>query len=142
MDSFFLQEDGVVMFNGNKVSKIISLQDNTERTQYRLEPELITNLFDRNREKRRIVRFQEIPKTLVSAVISAEDKRFFQHSGFDPVRIIKSAFVDVKEGRNAQGASTLTMQLARQFWLSPERTWKRKFPEILITLHLEQKLSK
>jgi penicillin-binding protein 1B len=141
-DSFFLQEEAVIKFAGPKVKQIISLTDNSERTQYLLEPELITNLFDRNREKRRIVRFQEIPKTLVNAVISAEDKRFFQHSGFDPIRIIKSAFVDVKEGRNAQGASTLTMQLARQFWLSPERTWKRKFPEMMITLHLEQKLSK
>ena len=142
VDSFFLQEDGVIMFSGNKVSKIISLQDNTERTQYRLEPELITNLFDRNREKRRLVRFQEIPKVLINAVISAEDKRFFQHSGFDPIRIIRSAYVDVKEQRNAQGASTLTMQLARQFWLTADRTWKRKFPEVMITLHLEQKLSK
>ena len=142
VDSFFLQEDGVIMFSGNKVSKIISLQDNTERTQYRLEPELITNLFDRNREKRRLVLFPEIPKILVNAVISAEDKRFFQHSGFDPIRIIRSAYVDVKEQRNAQGASTLTMQLARQFWLTADRTWKRKFPEVMITLHLEQKLSK
>ena len=142
VDSFFLQEDGVIMFSGNKVSKIISLQDNTERTQYRLEPELITNLFDRNREKRRLVRFPEIPKVLINAVISAEDKRFFQHSGFDPIRIIRSAYVDVKEQRNAQGASTLTMQLARQFWLTADRTWKRKFPEVMITLHLEQKLSK
>ncbi|MEO8128332.1 MAG: PBP1A family penicillin-binding protein [Bryobacteraceae bacterium] len=142
VDSFFLQEDGVIMFNGNKVSKIISLQDNTERTQYRLEPELITNLFDRNREKRRLVRFAEIPKVLINAVISAEDKRFFQHSGFDPIRILRSAYVDVKEQRNAQGASTLTMQLARQFWLTADRTWKRKLPEVMITLHLEQKLSK
>ncbi len=142
VESFFLQEDGVIMFNGNKVSKIISLQDNTDRTQYRLEPELITNLFDRNREKRRLVKFQEIPAVLVKAVISAEDKRFFQHSGFDPFRILRSAYVDLREGRNAQGASTLTMQLARQFWLTADRTWKRKMPEVMITLHLERNLSK
>jgi len=52
------------------------------------------------------------PPVLVHAVVSAEDKRFFQHSGFDPIRIVKSAYVDMKARQNAQGASTLTMQLA------------------------------
>ena len=79
---------------------------------------------------------------LVHAVVSAEDKRFFQHSGFDPVRIIKAAYVDVREHRYAQGASTLSQQLARSFWLDSDKTWRRKIPEVLITMHLEQKLNK
>lgn len=141
-DSYFDQEAGVIKFSGGRVSQIISTRDNTERTQYMLEPELITNLFDKNREKRRLVRFQDIPKMLVQAVISAEDKRFFQHSGFDPLRIIKAAYVDLREGRKDQGASTLSMQLARMFWLDLRKTWRRKAAEVLITLHLEQKLSK
>jgi penicillin-binding protein 1B len=141
-DSYFLQEDGVIKFSKNKVSKIISLQDNTERTQYMLEPELITNLFDHAREKRRLVKFKDIPPLLVNAVLSAEDNRFFQHSGFAPIRVLGSAWVDLKSGRHAQGASTITMQLARQLWLAPDRTWKRKLAEIMITIHLEQKLSK
>ncbi|MEJ7605871.1 MAG: biosynthetic peptidoglycan transglycosylase [Bryobacteraceae bacterium] len=106
------------------------------------EPELITNLFDRTREKRRIVRFSDLPKVLVNAVVSVEDKRFFQHSGFDPLRIIKAAYIDLKAGRHAQGASTLSMQLARGFWLTPEKTVRRKLAETMITLHLEKKLSK
>ena len=122
--------------------QVISLRDNTERTQYLIEPELITNLFDRSREKRRLVRFQDLPKVLVNAVVSVEDKRFFQHSGFDPLRVLKAAYVDVKEQRRAQGASTLSMQLARSFWLTPEKTIQRKLAEVMITLHLEQKLSK
>lgn len=141
-DSYFREEEGVVKFNRSKVSQIISLRDNTERTQMLLEPELITNLFDRNREKRRLVRFEDIPPVLVRAVVSAEDKRFFQHSGFDPLRVIKAAYVDLKEQRHAEGASTLTMQVARMFWLNPAKTWKRKAAEVLITLHLEQRLSK
>ncbi len=141
-DSYFDQEAGVLKFEGNRVVQIISLRDNNERTQYLLEPELITNLFDRKREKRRIVRFPDIPKVLVNAIISAEDKRFFQHAGFDPFRIIKVAAIDIKERRNAQGASTLSMQLARTLWLDTSRTWKRKIAETLITLHLEQKLTK
>jgi penicillin-binding protein 1B len=142
-DSYFGQEAGVIKFAGDHVSQIISLRDNTERTQYLLEPELITNLFDRNREKRRLVRFADIPKVLVDAVVSAEDKRFFQHSGFDPLRVLKAAYVDVKEGRISEGASTLSMQLAGSVWLDrSKRTWKRKTAEVLITLHLERKLTK
>jgi len=140
--SYFEQEAAIIKFSGRRISQIVSLDDNTERSQYQLEPRLITNLFDRNREKRRLVHYAEIPQILIQAVTSAEDKRFFQHAGFDPFRVIKAAYIDVKEGSNHQGASTISMQLARSLWLTTERTWRRKLPEVLITLQLEQKLSK
>jgi penicillin-binding protein 1B len=142
-DSYFDQEGGVIYFSGNSVSRIISTRDNTDRTEYMLEPELLTNLFDKNREKRRLVKFADLPKVLIDAVISVEDKRFFQHSGFDPLRVIKAAYVDLKERRIEEGASTLSMQLAGMFWLNrQERTWKRKAAEVLITFQIEQKLTK
>lgn len=141
-DSYFDDEAGVIKFSGKRVSRIISLRDNTERSQYLLEPELITNLSDSSREKRRLVRYADIPKVLVDAVISAEDKRFFQHAGFDPLRVMKVAYQDLKETRKVAGASTLSMQLARMFWLNQAKTWRRKAAEVLITLHLEQRLSK
>ena len=141
-DSFFRRDDGVIKFSGTKVAQIISLADNTDRTEYTLEPELISSLFDKNREKRRLVKYEDIPPVLVHAVVSAEDKRFFQHSGFDPIRIIKAAYVDVRLHRYSQGASTLSQQLARMFWLDNDKTWRRKIPEVLITMHLEQKLKK
>jgi penicillin-binding protein 1B len=140
-DSYFEQEAGVVKFNGARVAQIISLRDNTERTQYLLEPELITNLFDRNREKRRLVKFNDIPRLLVNAIISAEDKRFFIHSGFDPIRIIRTVYTDIERGR-LHGASTLSMQLARGLVLTQEKTWKRKAAEAFVTIHLEAKLTK
>jgi penicillin-binding protein 1B len=141
-DSYFDQEAGVIKFAGGRISQIVSLRDNTGRAQYQLEPQLITNLFDRNREKRRLVKFADIPKVLIDAVTSAEDKRFFQHQGFDPLRIVKAAYVDLKEGRKEQGASTLSQQLARNLWLEPDKRWTRKMAELLITLRLEQTLSK
>jgi penicillin-binding protein 1B len=141
-DSYFKRDEGVIKFAGRKVTRIISLADNTDRTEYTLEPELISNLFDKNREKRRMVKYQDIPPLLVHAVVSAEDKRFFQHSGFDPIRIIKAAWIDVREHRYTQGASTLSQQVARMFWLDNDKTWRRKIPEMLITMHLEQKLKK
>ena len=141
-DSYFDQEAGVIKFAGGRITQIISLQDNTFRSQYQLEPQLLTNLSGASREKRRMVKFRDIPQVLVEAVTSAEDKRFFQHAGFDPGRIIKSIYVDVKEGRNAQGASTLSMQLAREFFLDQDKRWSRKAAEAIITLQLEQKLTK
>jgi penicillin-binding protein 1B len=142
-DSYFDQEGGVIRFSGGRVSQIISTRDNTERTQYMLEPELLTNLFDKNRERRRLLKYQDIPKVIVNAVVSIEDKRFFQHSGFDPLRVIKAAYVDLKERRIEEGASTLSMQVAGMFWLNrQERTWRRKAAEVFITFQLEQKLTK
>jgi penicillin-binding protein 1B len=134
-------EGAVIKIERGKVAQIISLRDQTTRNEYYLEPELITNLFDSKREKRRIVHYSDIPKVMVNAVLAAEDKHFFQHSGFDPIGIIRAAWRDVTEHR-LEGASTLTQQLARTLWLGPERGLRRKIPETLITLHLEQKLSK
>jgi penicillin-binding protein 1B len=134
-------DPAVIEFSNAKVSRIVSLADNSERKQYEMEPQLLGSVSGQ-REKRRLVRFADIPTSLVHAVTSIEDKHFFSHSGFDLLRIMKAAYVDVKDGRKAQGASTLTMQLARGFWLDPDKNWRRKLEELLITMHLEQRLTK
>lgn len=141
-DSYFDQEPGLIRFVNGKISQIVSLQDNTARNQYQLEPQLLQAISGPAREKRRMVKFHDIPKILVDAVTSIEDKRFFQHAGFDPIRILKAVYVDVKERRKDQGASTLSMQTARMFFLTQDKSFKRKAAEAIITLQLEQKLSK
>jgi penicillin-binding protein 1B len=145
-ESYSDQEPAVVHFSGaasdNKVARIVSLADNTDRREYQLPRQLLTNQSDRNREKRRLVRFSEIPPALVHAVVSVEDKHFFSHGGFDLFRILRAAYVDLMAGRKEQGASTLSMQLARILWLAPDKNWKRKAEELLITMHLEHKLTK
>jgi penicillin-binding protein 1B len=141
-DSYFDQEAGVIKFSRDRISQIVSLQDNTSRSQYQLEPQLITNLSGASREKRRMVKFRDIPEVLVEAVTSAEDKHFFSHNGFDPIRVIKAAYVDIKKGRREQGASTLSMQLAKNFFLEQDKRWTTKAAEVIITLQLEQKLGK
>jgi penicillin-binding protein 1B len=140
-DSYAGGEPGVLEFSGGKLTRIVSLEDNTERKSFVLDPQLIAN-FSGQREKRRLVQFSEIPPVLVQAVVSVEDKHFFSHSGFDTFRIVKAAWVDARQGRKEQGASTLTMQLARGIWLDPEKNWKRKLEEFLMTMHLEHKLTK
>jgi len=141
-DSYFDHEGGVIRLVDGKIASIISLRDNTARTAYSLEPELITNLFDQKREKRRLLAFDDLPKPLVNAIVSVEDKRFFEHAGFDPLRIAKAVYINVKKGRKEEGASTLSMQLSRNFWLNLDKNWKRKIEESVITLVLEHKLSK
>lgn len=140
--SYSNAEPAVIYAPKGKISEIIALSDHSPRTEYTLEPAILSTLFDKSREKRRIVKYEDIPAILVNAVVSIEDKRFFQHSGFDPVRITKAILVDLRSGRKQQGASTLTQQLAKNLWLDPGKTFQRKFDELLITLHLEHKLTK
>jgi penicillin-binding protein 1B len=128
-------------FANGHISAIVSLEDQTARQEYRLDPQLIANL-SQTRERRRLVRFADIPPSLVHAVISVEDKHFFQHGGFDLPRVLKAAYIDVKDGRKQEGASTLTMQLARSLWLDRGKSWRRKAEEIFITMELERKLTK
>ena len=94
-------EGAVIKIHGGHITQIISLRDQTERTEFQLEPELITNLFDRKREKRRIVHFNDIPKVMVNAMLAAEDKHFFSHSGFDPIGMVRAAWRDLAEHRLA-----------------------------------------
>ena len=103
---------------------------------------LISTVSSSNREQRQIVTFDEIPPVLVHALVSAEDKHFFHHRGLDLPRIAKAAWVDVKEHRKEEGASTLTMQLVRALWLEPDKKWRRKLSEALMTIHLESRWSK
>jgi len=110
---------------------------------YELEPELITALFDAGqRSKRQVVKYQDIPKVMVDAVVSIEDRRFFQHGGVNYIRLAEAVWIDLTHQRHEQGGSTLTMQLSRGFFLTPEKTVKRKLVEMLIAIELEQKFTK
>ncbi|MEZ9565762.1 penicillin-binding protein 1A [Vibrio artabrorum] len=94
-------------------------------------------------EKRRIpVTYDEIPPHLVEALIATEDSRFYEHHGIDPIGIARAAFVVAISGSAKQGASTITQQLARNFFLSNEKKIMRKVKEIFIAIHIEQLLSK
>lgn len=132
-----------VEFQGKTIRNIRPLAGGTDLGSAEIEPELITNLFDSAREKRRPVLYQDLPPTLVHAIMSAEDKRFLEHGGFDLVRIMGAAWADLRHSSNHyQGASTITMQVARTFFFSNERTWRRKIAEAMVALELEQRFTK
>ena len=94
-------------------------------------------------EKRRIpVTLSQMPPELVKAFIATEDSRFYEHHGVDPVGIFRAASVALFSGHASQGASTITQQLARNFFLSPEKTLMRKIKEVFLAIRIEQLLSK
>ncbi len=93
-------------------------------------------------ERRNVLRFNEIPDVMKSAILSAEDDRFYQHGGIDWSGVLRAMIANVTHMSKAQGASTITMQVARNFYLSSEKTYTRKFYELLLTFKIEANLSK
>src|SRR5205814_13810 len=141
--SYFAGGNAVtVQFGGKTIRSIRPLGGGAEMTTAEIEPELITNLFDSLREKRRAVRYDDLPPNLVNAILSAEDKRFFEHPGFDFIRIFGAAWADLRHSSHLQGASTITMQVARTFFLTTDRNWRRKVSEAMLSFELEQRFSK
>src|SRR3989440_7752660 len=142
--SYFGRKNALaVQFRGKSIKSIRPLEGGGELDTAEIEPELITNLFDSAREKRRPVRYEDLPVMLVDAILSSEDKRFFEHGGFDFIRIVGAAWADVRHSsQHYQGASTITMQVARTFFLSTDRNWRRKLSEAMISIELEQRFNK
>lgn len=86
--------------------------------------------------------FQEIPPLMVQAIVAVEDRRFYSHMGLDPRAVGRAFFANVSAGKIREGASTITQQLAKNIFLSPDRTFKRKAQEVLLSLWLEGKFTK
>jgi penicillin-binding protein 1B len=129
--------DGATINTAGGVVQKISAENGVALAAYDLEPQLITALSeDKGRAKRRMVTYDQIPLRMVQAVTAIEDRRFFEHSGVNFVRIGKCAVEDILSQHLTCGGSTLTQQLARGFFLSPDKKFVRKFREIMITFQL------
>ncbi len=136
-------QDSTIIRIGSRVVESIADDHGQQLASYELEPLLITGLSeDANRTKRRLVVYDEIPQNLVQAVLAIEDRRFFEHNGVNYWRLMEAVYRDVISGQKQQGGSTLTMQLARGFFLTPEKRIKRKLIEIVITFQLEHRFTK
>src|SRR3982075_3111139 len=141
-ESYHSPEPATISVADGAVSTINS-RPSGELEAYELEPQMLASLFDaEQRSKRQLIKYDDIPKVIVEAVTSIEDRRFFQHSGVNFPRLAAAAWIDFTHQRHQQGGSTITMQLSRAFFLSPEKTFRRKLIEILIAVELEQKFSK
>ena len=93
-------------------------------------------------ERRALVKISEVPEVMKQAILAAEDDRFYEHGGVDYMGVIRAAFSNFTSGTAKQGASTITMQVARNFFLTKEKTMTRKFNEVLLTFKIEHSLSK
>ncbi|HSC94973.1 MAG TPA: penicillin-binding protein 1B [Burkholderiales bacterium] len=116
----------------------VSLRDAQGRNLplLRLEPLAIGGIYPANNEDRVLVRLGEVPRHLVQALLATEDRNFYSHGGFDPRGIARAA-VSFVRGKGLQGGSTVTQQLVKNFFLSPERTLRRKLTELLMAVLLE-----
>jgi penicillin-binding protein 1B len=137
-----------LVFEKDRLKEMRGLRTKKRYAGQSLEPELITYLFDDSREKRRIVRYDELPDPLIKAVLAIEDRRFFSHPGVDPFSLVSATIRNIRtESTNPHGASTLTQQLCKNFFLTPEgkapeRTLRRKIQEAVLAFVLERRAEK
>lgn len=124
-------------FAGNQVKSISQLNPGRKLALLRLEPRLIGKIFPTHHEDRIVVRLADMPPLLIEGLIAMEDRGFYNHWGISIRGTIRAFIANMKAGENVQGGSTITQQLVKNFYLTPERTFKRKFNEAIMAFLLE-----
>jgi penicillin-binding protein 1B len=131
-----------IEFVGDQVMGIRDLISNKPLKLHRLPPAIIGSYHPKNGEDRLLLASDRIPEKLQQILIAVEDKQFFNHFGIDPVSIVRALIANVRAGKTVQGGSTLTQQLAKNLFLTSERSLLRKVNEAFIALLLEARFSK
>jgi penicillin-binding protein 1B len=131
-----------IEFHENIIVSITRTDNGTAVPLVEIDPEEIMLFFGPERERRRLVSIQQVPEHFIHAVLAAEDSRFFQHWGVDPRGILRAMVTNLRYGRIRQGGSTITQQLAKNYFLTPDRNLKRKIQEVLLAVIMELKFSK
>ena len=119
------------------IQRIGEMQQST--AVFDADDQLVFTIYE---EQRIPVAFENISPNLIQAILSVEDQRFYDHHGFDLVRIVKAALTNLRHGRVVQGGSTITQQLARQSFLTQEKTIRRKLQELILAARIEREYSK
>ncbi len=127
---------------GNTVTRIEDSESQNEVYAIELEPELLSGLYQGAWEERRLVTLEGVSPLLLRAIIAVEDQRFYEHHGIDVSGIVRAVWVNLRSGHLVQGGSTLTQQLMKNFFLTDERSLKRKLREALMALIVERRFSK
>ena len=124
-------------FEGASLGGIRDIPGNQPLPLVRLEPQLIAKIYPGHNEDRILVRLDQVPQALITALLATEDRNFYQHHGVAPLSILRAAWVNLRARRTVQGGSTLTQQLVKNFYLTNERTLWRKINEAIMALLLE-----
>lgn len=131
-----------IQFNGKQIATITEIDSGQIVHIIRLTPMLIGKIFPLHDQDRVLITYDDIPESLIKALIAVEDRHFFEHFGLDPVGILRSVFINLMAGKVEQGGSTLTQQLIKNMFLTRERTFSRKINEMLMAMMLEYHYSK
>ncbi len=124
------------------IQQVVDLQDYSAVDVVVLEPEPVSAFLGSNREQRDLVMLDQVPRHLVNAIYAVEDRRFERHHGVDVRRVVGALLANLRAGRIEQGGSTLTQQLVKNFFLTPERTLERKGREAVMALIVEARYGK
>ena len=131
-----------VDFEGARVTQMYDLDQRRDKSLLRLDPMLVGSIFPTAGEDRVLVNLNQVPALLPAGLIHIEDRDFEDHLGLAPKAILRALWANLRAGRAVQGGSTITQQLVKNFFLSNERTWRRKFNEAFMALLLEAHYSK
>lgn len=142
VDHLGFHESARRIFSFQNGRLIIKALNGSEIEEARIEPQRIGFLYGGNTESRQILRYDEIPNTLIDILVSVEDQDFYEHWGISLTGIARAVVVNFTHGSRRQGGSTLTQQLVKNMFLSSERTYTRKLTEVVMSLLLEYHYSK
>ncbi|MCG6941715.1 MAG: penicillin-binding protein 1B [Thiohalocapsa sp.] len=131
-----------VDLTGGVVKGVVDGSDAKPLSLVRLDPALIASIYPTHNEDRILLRREELPPRVVKTLLAVEDRKFYQHHGVDPKGILRAVYENARAGHTVQGASTLTQQLVKNFYLSQERTLKRKLNEAYMAVLLDWRYDK
>lgn len=131
-----------ITLGGGVIESIRDCLNEEDLYTLELEPEQVMLFFGPRREQRELIAIENMPPYVLRAVLAAEDHRFYEHAGIDPVGILRALVTNLRHGSVRAGGSTITQQLAKCYFLTPQRTFLRKFKELCIALSMEMRYSK
>ena len=132
----------MLMFDDSGLTRIQSLEKRGDLGYLRIEPKMLGMLEKDMQEQRLFLRREQFPEVMIDALLTTEDRNFYQHDGVSPMAIARAMVANVKAGRTVQGGSTLTQQLAKNIFLSSDRTLWRKLREAYMALIIDYRYSK